>query len=122
MDGQILIWIQNHLRADWLNPIMRAITSLGNAGAFWILLAAALLLFRRTRKVGLACAISIAIGAVITNLILKNWVARVRPYEAMEALSILVGRPRDFSFPSGHATASFAGAWSVFRNAKSRWR
>ena len=122
MDGQILIWIQNHLRADWLNPIMRAITSLGNAGAFWILLAAALLLFRRTRKVGLACAISIAIGAVITNLILKNWVARVRPYEAMEALSILVGRPRDFSFPSGHATASFAGAWAVFRNAKSRWR
>ena len=97
MDGQSLIWIQNHLRADWLNPIMRAITSLGNAGAFWILLAAALLLFRRTRKVGLACAITIAIGAVITNLILKNWVARVRPYEAMEALSILVGRPRDFS-------------------------
>ncbi len=122
MDGQILIWIQNHLRADWLNPIMRAITSLGNAGAFWILLAAALLLFRRTRKIGLACAISIAIGAVITNLILKNWVARIRPYEAMQALSILVGRPRDFSFPSGHATASFAGAWAVFRNTKSRWR
>ena len=122
MDGQILIWIQNHLHADWLNPIMRAITSLGNAGAFWILLAAALLLFRRTLKIGLACAISIAIGALITNLILKNWVARVRPYEAMEALSILVGRPRDFSFPSGHATASFAGAWAVFRNTKSRWR
>ena len=44
MDGQILIWIQEHLRAGWLNPIMRTITSLGNAGLFWILLALVLLL------------------------------------------------------------------------------
>ncbi len=122
MDGQILIWIQEHLRAGWLNPIMRAITSLGNAGLFWILLALVLLSFKKTRKIGLACAVSIAIGALITNLILKNWVARIRPYEALESLSILVSKPHDFSFPSGHSTASFAGAWALFRNTKSRWR
>lgn len=109
MDGQILIWIQEHLRAGWLNPIMRAITSLGNAGLFWILLALVLLSFKKTRKIGLACAVSIAIGALITNLILKNWIARIRPYEALESLSILVSKPHDFSFPSGHSTASFAG-------------
>ena len=86
MDGQILIWIQEHLRAGWLNPIMRTITSLGNAGLFWILLALVLLSFKKTRKIGLACAVSIAIGALITNLILKNWVARIRPYEALESL------------------------------------
>ena len=118
MDGQILIWIQEHLRAGWLNPIMRVITSLGNAGLFWILLALVLL----SCKIGLACAVSIAIGALITNLILKNWVARIRPYEALESLSILVSKPHDFSFPSGHSTASFAGAWALFRNTKSKWR
>ncbi len=122
MDGQILIWIQEHLRAGWLNPIMRTITSLGNAGLFWILLALVLLSFKKTRKIGLACAVSIAIGALITNLILKNWIARIRPYEALESLSILVSKPHDFSFPSGHSTASFAGAWALFRNTKSRWR
>lgn len=122
MEAQILLWIQNNLRADWLNPLMRAITSLGNAGAVWILMTLALLAFKRTRKIGLTCALSIAIGAILTNLILKNWIARTRPYEVIDALTILISRPHDFSFPSGHATASFAGAWAVFRNTKCKWR
>lgn len=37
-DGQILLWIQENLRADWLTPIVKAITFLGEAGWFWIAL------------------------------------------------------------------------------------
>ena len=47
--------------------------------------------------------------------ILKNLVARTRPYEMVEGLVPLIGRPRDYSFPSGHTGSSFASAWVLFR-------
>ena len=34
-DGEILLWIQEHVRAGGLNGAMRAITHLGDAGAFY---------------------------------------------------------------------------------------
>ena len=34
-DGQLLLFIQNHLRSETLNPIVIAVTNLGNAGIFW---------------------------------------------------------------------------------------
>ena len=33
IEGQILIWIQNNLRQDWLTPIMRILTMFGDYGA-----------------------------------------------------------------------------------------
>ena len=54
-------------------------------------------------------------AALATNVLLKNLVHRIRPYVALENLSILVSEPSDWSFPSGHATASFAAAWALFR-------
>ena len=114
-DGEILLWIQEHVRAGGLNGAMRAITHLGDAGAFWILLAVALLIVKRTRRLGAACASALAMGALATNVLLKNLVHRIRPYVALENLSILVSEPSDWSFPSGHATASFAAAWALFR-------
>ena len=36
LDGDILLWIQDNLRAGWLDPIMKFITYLANGGALWI--------------------------------------------------------------------------------------
>lgn len=114
-DGEILLWIQERVRAEGLTGVMRAITHLGDAGALWVLLAVVLLMMKRTRRLGAACASALAMGALATNVLLKNAVHRIRPYVALEKLSILVSEPSDFSFPSGHATASFAAAWALFR-------
>ena len=38
MDAGILLWIQDNLRNDFLTPIMRSVTFLGEGGWFWILL------------------------------------------------------------------------------------
>ena len=45
---------------------------------------------------------------VFNNMIVKNIVARPRPYRMIEALSILIPEPGEYSFPSGHTSSSFA--------------
>ena len=54
--------------------------------------------------------VALLIGFLITNLCLKNMVMRVRPYEMVEGLELIGKKAVDFSFPSGHSTASIAAS------------
>ena len=121
-DSAILLWIQDSVRTDFLTPIMKIITHLGDKGALWILITLALLCFRRTRRLGIMCGIAMAFGLLVTNLVIKNWVARVRPYELIPGLNCIVGLADDFSFPSGHTTNSLACGWVLFRRAPKTWQ
>ncbi|MCI8270191.1 MAG: phosphatase PAP2 family protein [Lachnospiraceae bacterium] len=115
LDSSLLLWFQS-LRQEWMTPFWKFITSLGDAGWFWIVLALLLLCFRRTRRAGLAAFIALAVGALITNIICKPAFARVRPYEAIDGLILLVEKQKDFSFPSGHSCASFAAVTALRRH------
>ena len=88
------------------------VTHLGDAGIFWILLAVALCGVKKTRRAGAAMAASLVCMLLLCNICLKPLVHRVRPYDVNTAVTLLIGKPRDFSFPSGHTAASFAGATS----------
>lgn len=114
LDGAILLWIQEHIRQEFLSPVVKFITHLGDAGWCWILLAAILLIVKKTRKIGLVTAVSLLGSYVVNNLILKNLVARVRPYEAVDGLQRIIEAQSDFSFPSGHSASSFAAAVVIF--------
>ena len=114
IDGQMLLWIQDNLRNDFLTPIFKFITHLGDVGAIWIGCTILLLIFAKYRKVGLLSAFALIGSLLINNLILKNLIARVRPYEAVEGLTRLIEAQSDYSFPSGHAGASFAAAVIFF--------
>ncbi|MBQ8109930.1 MAG: phosphatase PAP2 family protein [Clostridia bacterium] len=120
-DSSILLWIQDSLRTDFLSPIVKVITHLGDKGIFWIAVTLALLCFRKTRRLGVMCLVSMVIGLVVTNLVIKNWVARIRPYEVIPGLNCIVGLAKDYSFPSGHTTNSLACAWVLFRRAPKKW-
>ena len=115
LDGEILLWIQQYLRSDILTPVMKAVTFLGNGGWFWILCTVVLLAVPKTRKVGYAAALSMIFGALVTNVLLKNLAARPRPFAEIDTLIPLIAKPTDFSFPSGHTTASFAVALVMVR-------
>lgn len=105
------------------------ITKLGDGGIFFIVLGLVFLLFKKTRKAGFGMLIAILIGALFTNICIKEIVARPRPY-VDEAnvfhqwwLSVGHGLESEFSFPSGHTTASFAamGAFFAFLDKKWSW-
>ena len=115
IEGQILVWIQNNIRQDWLTPIMRIITLFGDYGAFWIATCVVLLCIPKTRKrAGIPASCSLALNAVLTNLWLKRMVNRVRPFVRFPELTVLTTIPRDASFPSGHTAASFAVAAAIY--------
>ncbi|MCM1134937.1 MAG: phosphatase PAP2 family protein [Clostridium sp.] len=115
MDGGILLFFQETLRNPALDPVMKFITTLGNSGIIWILLTAALLIPKRTRKIGYMSACALLASLLINNIWLKNWVARVRPYNAIAGLVPIIKKPSEFSFPSGHAGSSFASACVLYR-------
>lgn len=118
-DLPILDWIQANLQSGFMDTIMPIITVFGDAGIFWMLWAALLLIFPKTRKIGLGMGIAMAMGLIICNGILKPLVGRIRPYDFqikelgkewtdfLEAGKLLIGDQSDKSFPSGHTIASF---------------
>ena len=114
LDGNILLWIQEYIRNDFLTPIITFITKLGDAGMVWIAIAVLLLCFKKTRKTGLLVGFALIGSLVVNNIILKNLFARIRPYEVIEGLKILIEKPGEFSFPSGHTGSSFAAGVMLF--------
>lgn len=115
---QFLYWLQGQ-RTEWLDWLMPKITALGNTGVFWILLGILLAVIARTRKIGVCMLVSIAIGALIGNVILKNLIARERPCWIDRQILLLIENPKDYSFPSGHTLVSFEGAVSIFMKNRS---
>ena len=117
-DLPILDWIAEHLQCGFLDTVMPLITLLGDAGIFWIAVAVILLLFPKTRKIGLSMGAALLLGVVICNMIMKPMFARIRPYDYQlehfgKAIHLLVTAPHDFSFPSGHTIASFEAATAI---------
>ena len=123
MDGEILLFIQDHIRQEWMDWFWKAVTHLGDGGVFWILLGIILLFAKKTRPAGVAALLALLVGALITNVCLKNFVARIRPYEVVEGLRLMIERQRDYSFPSGHTAASFASVTALYlAGEKKMWK
>lgn len=125
MEIQILHWFET-LHNPITNPIFYVITTLGNAGWFWIVLAVLMLtvLPKKYKKAGLTMAISLILSLIFCNGIMKHLWARPRAFwvvgqnfvvgNEFENLYGIFNSIHDYSFPSGHSSASFAAAVSIF--------
>ncbi len=110
----ILNSIQNIFSSSIFDNIFKLITHLGDAGAIWIIATIILIIYPKTRKVGIICGISLIFSALITNVFLKNLIQRPRPFNFSD-VNLIIKTPHDFSFPSGHTSASFAFAFVVLK-------
>ncbi|HCC34169.1 MAG TPA: phosphatase PAP2 family protein [Ruminococcaceae bacterium] len=102
------------LHTPVLNNIMIFITSLGDHGAVWIVISLIFLLFKNRRIYGLLSLISLALGALTGELLLKHLIARPRPFIQFETLTPLVSAS-NYSFPSMHTACAFAAAFILFK-------
>ncbi len=121
IDRAVMDFIQTNLRCDLLDAAMPLVTGLGNGGVVWIACSLLLLLFPKTRKAGAAMAVSLCLEAIFCDVLIKPFVARLRPCDVDTAVQLLIPHPKGFSFPSGHTGASFAAASSLFFNRAGMW-
>ena len=109
-DFLILDFIQEYVKNPVLDFIMPKITILGNSGIIWIIAALVMLCIPKYRKSGYALSAGLIACLILGNLVLKPLVARVRPFDMIEGIKLLIQAPLDFSFPSGHTYSSVVGA------------
>lgn len=112
-DAAILLFIQENIHCGFLDGIMKALSFIGDSGAVWIALGIVLLCFKKTRMGGLFLLASLAMATVVNNLVLKNLVARPRPYTTIDGLVTVIEQLSSYSFPSGHSASSFASATAL---------
>lgn len=110
----ILYAIQN-IHSAFLDKFILAVTNItGSYGQLWVVLAAVLLIFKKTRKMGFTILLSYGLVYLFGQLILKDLIARARPCQIDQTVELLVARPSSFSCPSTHSAWAFAAAASVF--------
>jgi len=108
LDLNLLRWMRTHGQG-----VAVALGKAGNNGLVWFLLGGALAILDSSRwEAWLICALlgPLAIGL---NYGIKLLVKRPRP--VLEGLPPLGGAPSSLSFPSAHATSSFAVATAMVR-------
>ena len=118
-DLAVFSWIQS-IQNPVLTPILSVVSLLGTKGAIFFLLGFVLLVFRKTRKLGVFVLGALAITTVCNSVIVKELLARPRPFQldydwwqAVYRWPGFVEQPDSFSFPSGHTAAAFAAATAV---------
>lgn len=113
IDTRILFYIQE-LRNPVIDRIMVFITTLGNAGFLWILIAFLFLTQKRYQKAGIPLFCAISLAMILGDNILKPLVGRVRPCNLFPEISMIIQCPQSPSFPSGHTMVGFASATVIY--------
>jgi undecaprenyl-diphosphatase len=107
-DRHLERWTVHH-RTGWLNPVFEGLSWIGGQGLVWLVIAAALAIW--WRRPWLFFQVVVAdFAAQLISYGLKEGIGRERPPEVYAAPKPLVHVPHDGSFPSGHASTSFACA------------
>ena len=112
LDRELRGWVVDH-RLGVLNPLLEALSYAGSFGIIWLAIAVAISGFSWSRPwLWTRVAVAILISESISGL-LKEWIGRDRPAVADPFPPTLVDLPVTYSFPSGHATVSFACATTL---------
>lgn len=113
MDFSILYAIQG-IRTDAFDRFIQALTKVaGSYGQIWLIAAAILTLFPKTRRGGICAFISYALVYVVGQMILKDLIARPRPCHIDETVALLISRPSSYSCPSTHTAWAFGAAVAI---------
>lgn len=107
-------------------PLFKAVSIVGTKGIIFFVAALILMTFAKTRKQGVCMFGALAIGAIIASLILKNSVARIRPYDASAEYAafweyVKGSKSDSFCFPSGHTTMIMAAMTAMFMCFNKKW-
>ena len=102
-------------RGSVLDAFFLGVTKIaGSYGQLWVVIALLLLIFKKTRRAGIALLIAYVGVFLLGQYGLKNLISRPRPCQIDTAFPLLVSRPSSSSFPSTHSAWAFGGATAIF--------
>ncbi len=109
----------------FFTPFLKFVSFFGEGGIFFLVLAVVLLFFKATRRYGVGILLAVGVGALFTNVIIKNAVARPRPFTHDEFkdfwLFVSGKKQSEYSFPSGHVTVTMTSMTFVFLQGNKKW-
>ncbi|MDI6878736.1 MAG: phosphatase PAP2 family protein [Desulfitobacteriaceae bacterium] len=116
-DSRWFLWLNHNLQNPFFDWVMPKLTELGSGGFVWLFLAFILAMFGkgRGRKMAFLGILAMLMAWFFSDEVLKNLVARPRPFLTLADARVLVEKSNQFSFPSGHTTTSFAPALAFYR-------
>lgn len=115
------IEVMRFMNVTLSNPVFDVVMPIVTSEIFVrsILVLAVLIMIWKGGKYGritaLLAVLVVILSDQMSSTVLKPWVGRLRPCKTLDSLNVLVNCSSGWSFPSGHATNSFAQAvlWSV---------
>jgi len=108
VDLRLYRLLREDAQTAWLEGPIKGFSSLGEHAAIWLVLGAGGALVDAPRRSGWLRAVRAVAIAYVLNTLLKLVVRRHRP--RLEQLPALISTPTSLSFPSAHASSSFAAA------------
>lgn len=108
----------NHLRhSRFLNTFFYTITMAYKGGAAWYAVMGLASLRKRGTGTSLLreAAVPMLISSSLVEFPIKNYFKRRRPFITIIQAVVIGKKPGNYSFPSGHSAAAFAGAWLLSR-------
>lgn len=93
-----------------VDSLMIFVSTIGNVGLVWLVLASILLLNRSWRQAGWLVLLSFLVSAAAQS-VLKDLFKRPRP--AVDPTTLLIDLPTSYSFPSGHTLIAFSVATTL---------
>ncbi len=103
-------WWMTHA-PSWLDGPMWLLSAVGMGGSIWLLIALLIALFAaRLRPAAWQVVLAVILMQAVTDVVLKPIVQRPRPFVTIAGARVVGTRPVTPSFPSGHASVSFAAA------------
>lgn len=91
-----------------LNIVMKTASRSANVGIIWWLICLPFLIRSDLRATGFNFVLALAFSHVMGEGLIKHVVKRIRPCHGLDDDEQIINKPRFYSFPSGHTTASFA--------------
>lgn len=112
-DRQLFQWLNQQAYLEVLDPLAIFLTTISNGALIWWVIAVILLMMKKrlgSYLPGIALAVGVGVAYLVESA-LNALINRPRPPLAEDEVRQLVELPLSSSFPSGHATTSFAALY-----------
>jgi undecaprenyl-diphosphatase len=113
LDHRLLLAMRTRFHGPRAEAVAKGLGTIGEYGAVWFVIGVAMAALDGDRREQWLVAAALGPTAIGLNFAVKLLVRRQRP--VLEGLPPLGGAPSSLSFPSAHATSSFACATAMTR-------